>query len=506
MLRTSTLSALRLSGARPLAPVVARAYSASPSSAEADGELRFLDMVRLNFDRAAKLIKCDPNVLEVIKQCNTVIRFRFPIRRDDGSIESITAYRAQHKHHRLPVKGGVRFALEVELQEVEALAGLMTYKCAVVDVPFGGAKGGVKIDPRKYSVPELERITRRYTMELAKKGFIGPGVDVPAPDLGTSAREMAWMKDTYQMLFGQNDINAMGCVTGKPLSQGGIAGRTEATGLGVFYGIREFLAHADIQKKLGRTGGKGVEGLTFVVQGLGNVGFYASKFLTAAGAKCIAVSEYNSAAYNPDGLDIEALNKHRLATGTLEGFPGATRTSPNSKEALEIECDVLIPAALECQVNAHNASRIKAKFVAEAANGPVTPYADDELARRGIIVIPDMMLNAGGVTVSYFEWLKNISHVRFGRLTKKWEERSKRDLIENFAPGGLADSEIVRKTLQGPSEIDIVYSGLEETMINAMREILSISRELNCSLREAAFVCSIRKIYAVYQDAGLTIA
>lgn len=479
--------------------------SAAASSPQPEGEPRFLEMVKLNFDRAAALTKYSDDLLDVVKQCNSVIRFSFPIRRDDGTIESIHGYRAQHSHHRVPCKGGIRYADEVNLQEVEALAGLMTYKCAVAAIPFGGAKGGVRIDPKKYSVAELERITRRFTMELAKKGFIGPGIDVPAPDMGTGQREMGWIKDTYQMLFGNNDINSLGVVTGKPLSQGGICGRAEATGLGVFYGVVEFLNNPQMLEKVGLTR-PGLKDLTFAVQGLGNVGFSAAKFFTQAGAKCVSVVEYNSAVYNENGLDVEALKQYMSQKGTLEGFPGATKSfASNPKEGLEVECDFLVPAALECQLNMHNAANIKCRFIAEAANGPTTPAADEIFAKKGIVVIPDIMLNAGGVTVSYFEWLKNLSHVRFGRLTRKWEERSKRDLVDLITNTAGINPIESSKVFDGPSELDIVYSGLEETMVTSINDIINVSNELGCSLRDAAYVLAIRRIMVVYQEAGITI-
>lgn len=485
----------------PLSQNFTRSYSDKE-----DNEPRFLEMVKIFFDQAAARTQIDPSLLDVIKQCNSVYRVSFPIRRDDGTVETIQGYRAQHSHHRLPCKGGIRYATAVDLQEVEALAGLMTYKCAMVDVPFGGAKGGIRIDPKKYSVAELERITRRYTMELAKKGFIGPGIDVPAPDMGTSGREMSWIKDTFEVLFGNGDINSTACVTGKPLSQGGIDGRIEATGLGVYFGLRELLTMDRYTTQIGLT--KGLKDKTFIVQGLGNVGFYASKFLTEwGGAKCIGVAEYNSSIYNPNGIDIEQLGMYKEKNGTLHGFPGAQDTDAS---VLERPCDILIPAASEKQINQRNAEGIKAKIIGEAANGPVTPYADSLLSSKGIIIVPDMYLNAGGVCVSYFEWLKNLSHVRFGRLTKKWEEQSKRDLLSLVESSAKVDAsthqQLYERILKGPGERDIVYSGLEETMISSLQQMVHVSQELNVPLRTAAYINSIRKISRVYMEAGLTLS
>jgi len=461
-------------------------------------------MVKLFFDNAAKSTNVDPGLLDTIKQCNSALRVNIPIIRDNGELVSFAAYRAQHSHHRLPTKGGIRYALDVNLQEVEALASLMTYKCAMVNVPFGGAKGGIRIDPSKYSVRELERVTRRYTMEFAKKGFIGPGVDVPAPDMGTGSREMGWIKDTYQQLYGETDINTMACVTGKPLSQGGIDGRTEATGLGVYYGTRQIFNDPYYLEKMGTT--KGLAGKTMVIQGFGNVGYWAGKFFSDWGkCKIIAVAEYNGAAYNEHGLDVDALLKWKQEHKTFAGFPGMTKFIENPLEALEIECDILCPAANEKQITRDNVHKIKTKIILEAANGPTTPYADMVLFEKGVQIIPDMLLNAGGVTVSYFEWLKNLSHVRFGRLTKRWEEQGKRDmfnLVANHAasPPSMEEYE---QLMQGPGEKDLVYSGLEDTMVQAIADMKKEQMAHNTSMRNAAFISVIYKIARVYADAGV---
>jgi len=378
----------------------------------------FFGAIEKSFDKAAKFTKWDTGILDQIRQCNAVFQMRFPLKRDDGTIEVIEAYRVQHSHHKTPCKGGIRFAAEVNQDEVMALAALMTYKCAIVNVPFGGGKGGIKINPKKYSTFELEKITRRYTSELIKKKFIGPGTDVPAPDYGTGEREMSWILDTYTAMH-PGEIDAAGCVTGKPITQGGVRGRREATGLGVFFGVREVCNMPDIMGKLGLS--VGVEGKNVVVQGLGNVGYHSAKFFQDAGAKIIALAEYEGAIWNKDGLDVDAVFNHRKTTGSILNFPGATNFKESS-EALEMECDILIPAALENVIDGDNAPRIKAKLIGEAANGPLTPEADEIFSAKGIVVIPDMYLNAGGVTVSYFEWLKNLSHVRYGRLEKRFTE------------------------------------------------------------------------------------
>ena len=390
-------------------------------------EYSFFGAVEKSFDKAAKFTAWDPGILEQIKQCNAVYRMHFPVKVGD-KIEVIKAYRVQHSHHKSPCKGGIRFATNVNLDEVMALAALMTYKCAIVNVPFGGAKGGITIDPRKYSAYDLEKITRRYTAELIKKNFIGPGIDVPAPDYGTGEREMAWILDTYSSMR-PGEIDAQGCVTGKPVTQGGVRGRREATGLGVFYGLREVCNMKEVMDRLKMT--TGVEGKRVIVQGLGNVGYHSAKFFQEAGAKITALAEYEGAICNEEGLDVDAVFEHRKTTGSILNFKGATNLASNLA-ALELECDILIPAALENVINGENAPRVKARIIGEAANGPLTPEADEEFVRKGILVVPDMYLNAGGVTVSYFEWLKNLSHVRYGRMEKRFTENLNTQILEQI--------------------------------------------------------------------------
>lgn len=466
-----------------------------------DGQ-SFLDSVNRYFDKAAALTNHPEGLLNQIKICNSVYSFQFPIRRGDG-YEVITGWRAEHSHHKLPVKGGIRYSEEANEEEVIALATLMTYKCAIVDVPFGGAKGAVKINPKNYTREELEKITRRYTAELIKKNFIGPAVDVPAPDYGTGAREMAWIADTY-MAFHGDQIDALGCVTGKSVAQGGIRGRTEATGLGVFYGLKEACDQSEDMKRLGLE--RGIAGKTVVVQGLGNVGYHAAKFFQEADAKIIALAEYEGAIYNPNGLDLEAVVKHRKETGSILNFAGATNL-PRREEALELECDILIPAALENQITAENAPRIKAKIIGEAANGPVTADAEVILDAKGILIVPDVYINAGGVTVSYFEWLKNLSHVRFGRMGKRFEQAAYDkilNIIEEKTGRQLTAAE--RKAVaRGADEQDLVYSGLEETMITAYHQIREIwkTRPGVDNLRTAAFINAIDKVATCYFELGV---
>ena len=463
----------------------------------------FFGAVEQSFNKAAAFTKWDKGILEQIKQCNSVYQMRFPVKRDDGGIEVIEAYRVQHSHHKSPCKGGIRFSDEVNQDEVMALASLMTYKCAIVNVPFGGAKGGIKINPRNYSVYELEKITRRYTSELVKKNFIGPGIDVPAPDYGTGEREMAWIVDTYQSLR-PGEIDGAGCVTGKPITQGGVRGRREATGLGVFYGIREVCNMTDVMSKLGLS--IGVEGKRVVVQGIGNVGYHTAKFFRENGAKVIAISEHDGALYNKDGLHEDELIAFRNKTGSIINFPGAT-TLAHTNDALELECDILIPAALENVINAANAPRVKAKIIGEAANGPLTPEADEEFAKRGVLVVPDMFLNAGGVTVSYFEWLKNLSHVRYGRLEKRFTENQNANMLGQVEEltGKKVNDTMRSAIMHGPDEVDLVYSGLEETMITAVNEVMACWNQNPTipDMRTAAYVVAINKVANSYAELGI---
>jgi glutamate dehydrogenase (NAD(P)+) len=468
----------------------------------ARNEYKFFEAVETSFDKAAPFTSWDPGILEQIKQCNAVYRMFFPVKIGD-KIEVIKAYRVQHSHHKTPCKGGIRFALSVNLDEVMALAALMTYKCAIVNVPFGGAKGGIAIDPRKYSAYDLEKITRRYTSELIKKNFIGPGTDVPAPDYGTGEREMAWILDTY-LSMRPGEIDALGCVTGKPVTQGGVRGRREATGLGVYYGIREVCHIEDVMKKLGLE--TGVEGKTVVVQGLGNVGYHAAKFFREGGARLVGLAEFEGAITNPAGLNEEEVFQHRKKTGSILNFPGATNL-PKSSDALEMDCDILIPAALENVINGQNAPRVKAKIIGEAANGPLTPEADEVFIKKGTLVVPDMYLNAGGVTVSYFEWLKNLSHVRYGRMEKRFTENLNTHILSQMEQltGKSVQSKEREFIMHGPEEADLVYSGLEETMITATHEIM------NCwkanpkipDMRTAAYVVAINKVGTAYAELGI---
>jgi glutamate dehydrogenase (NAD(P)+) len=463
----------------------------------------FLASVHHMVDRAFGALDMPPGIADQIKQTNSLYRVKFPVE-IRGDVKVFTGWRAVHSEHRLPTKGGIRYSLMVNQDEVEALAALMSYKCAIVDVPFGGSKGGLEIDPADYQEHELKAITQRFAYELAKRGYISPSESVPAPDLGTGEREMAWIADTYRMDF-PDDINAIACVTGKPVTQGGIAGRTEATGRGIQYALQEFFRHPEDVKEAGLKGS--LAGKRVVVQGLGNVGYHAAKFLQEEDdVRIVAIAEHDGALYSDSGLDVESVRAFLRQSRGIAHYGDAEYMADSSK-ALELDCDILIPAALENQITAGNAERIKANLIAEAANGPTSYQADQILHKLGTVILPDAFMNAGGVTVSYFEWVKNVSHIRFGRLDRRLEEARGRQvvrLIEEMTGKKVPES-LAAPLLAGSSEIDVVRSGLEDTMrlaYNEIREIRKTRRNVP-DYRTAAYVSALEKISNAYLELGI---
>ncbi|MFC3616044.1 Glu/Leu/Phe/Val dehydrogenase [Lutimaribacter marinistellae] len=471
-------------------------------------EPSFRESVDLMFNRAVALMDLPPGLEEKIRVCNATYTVRFGVRLR-GQVHTFTGYRSVHSEHMEPVKGGIRYAPSVNQDEVEALAALMTYKCALVETPFGGSKGGLCLDPREYEEDELERITRRFAYELAKRDLINPAQNVPAPDMGTGEREMAWIADQYARM-NTTDINARACVTGKPLNAGGIAGRVEATGRGVQYALREFFRHPEDAAKANLTGS--LEGKRVIVQGLGNVGYHAAKFLSEEdGAIVTGIIERDGALFDPEGLDVDAVHQWIAKHGGVTGYPDATHTA-EGPAVLEQDCDILVPAALEGVINLTNAERIKAPLIIEAANGPITAGADEILRKKGAVIIPDMYANAGGVTVSYFEWVKNLSHIRFGRMQRRQEEARHELIVKELErlDRYLGDAwsmspNFKTKYLKGADELELVRSGLDDTMRIAYQSMSEVWHDRSDveDLRTAAYIVSIDRVAKSYRAKGL---
>lgn len=466
-------------------------------------ETTFKESVDLMYDRAVKTLNLPIGLAEQIRTCNAVYQVRFGVKLK-GEYKIFVGWRAVHSEHILPVKGGIRFAEIANQEEVEALAALMTYKCAIVNVPFGGSKGALKINPNEYDEEDLEKITRRFAHELIKKDLVNPNLNVPAPDMGTGEREMAWISDTFQNLY-PNQINGMGCVTGKPVHNGGIRGRTEATGRGVQFGIREFFRHPE-DLKLAQIEG-GLDSKKIIVQGLGNVGWHAAKFLSEEdGAKIIGIIERDGAIYSEKGLDVNDVLNYIKENGGVKNFPNSSFTE-NGQELLEKECDILIPAAIEGVINSSNAARIKAPLIAEAANGPVTFEADSILRKKGIVILPDAFLNAGGVTVSYFEWIKNLARIRFGRLERRHEEMKGKLIVETLETmlNTKVPNDLKNKLIEGADELDLVRSGLDDSMRDAYKNIRETYYSMNNvdDFRTASYVVAIKTIAKGYESMNL---
>jgi glutamate dehydrogenase (NAD(P)+) len=406
---------------------------------QAAGPINPWAVAQQQFDLAAERLNLDPGLRKVLREPRRELIVHFPVKMDDGSVQVFTGYRVQHNLGRGPAKGGIRYHQDVTLDEVKALAMWMTWKCAVVGIPYGGGKGGVVVDPKKLSMKELEGLTRRYATEISI--IIGPEKDIPAPDVNTNAQTMAWIMDTYSMHVG---YTVPGVITGKPIALGGSEGRVEATARGAVYCIIEAVAHL----------GMDLRSSTVVVQGFGNAGSIAARLIRDEGATVVAVSDSTGGIHNPSGLDIDRVIAWKKEHGTVQGFPGSTDI--NNAEILEIECDILIPAALENQITARNAGSIKARMIAEAANGPVTPEADEILHRNGVFSIPDILCNAGGVTVSYFEWVQDLNR-------DFWNE-------------------------------DEVNAKLKTIMVKAFRDTLAMSLREDVNMRIAAYLLAVQRV------------
>ena len=473
-----------------------------------NSDISFRDSVDQMFNQAIKLMDLPTGLEEKIRVCNATYTVRFGVRLR-GSIHTFTGYRSVHSEHMEPVKGGIRYALSVNQDEVEALAALMTFKCALVETPFGGSKGGLCIDPKQWKEHELEQITRRFAYELVKRDLIHPSQNVPAPDMGTGEREMAWIADQYQRM-NTTDINAKACVTGKPLNAGGIEGRVEATGRGIQYALREFFRHQE-DVSLAQLEGT-LDGKKIIVQGFGNVGFHAANFLSNEdNAKIIAVIDHDGAVVDHGGINIQKLSKFVKKHGGVRGYKDATFVE-KADSVLELECDILIPAATEGVIHPGNAKKIKAPLIIEAANGPITAKADAILQKRGTVIIPDMYANAGGVTVSYFEWVKNLSHIRFGRMQRRQEEARHQLLADEInrlmRASGIKEqlsSSFTEAYLKGAGELELVRSGLDDSMRTAyqfMRETWHSRSDVK-DLRTAAYLVAIERVADSYQTKGL---
>ena len=462
--------------------------------------MSFKDNVNLHVDKSAKLLNFSDDLLEHLKSIHSLIKVNVGVVLD-GKINNFTGWRAVHSEHILPTKSGLRYSETVDQDDTEALASLMTYKCAIVNIPFGGAKGGLKINPKNYTMPQLREITKAFASKLINKGFISPALNVPAPDVGTSEREMEWILETYKTLK-PDDINYRGCVTGKPIHRGGIAGRTEATGRGIEEVVREIFRHEDVVKEAGLK--NELKDNEIIVQGFGNVGSNLAKHLyNRDNAKIIAIGEFDGYLYNKKGIDINTLIEFYKTNKTINN-PKLGEFKNNPSELLELDCDILIPAALENAITIDNVDKIKTKLIIEAANGPISFEADQKLFEKGVMIIPDIYVNAGGVVVSYFEWVKDISHIRFGRVEKRFQEQKILDIIDliDKKTNTKTDFDTIKKIIHGADEEDLAFSGLEDSMRNAFIEIYNAKKQIKKSFRESAYYVSLKKIRNFYTVEG----
>ena len=462
--------------------------------------MSFKGNVNLHVNKSAKLLNFSDDLLEHLKSTHSLIKVNVGVVLD-GKINNFTGWRAVHSEHILPTKGGLRYSESVDQDDTEALASLMTYKCAIVNIPFGGAKGGLKINPKNYTMPQLREITKAFASKLINKGFISPALNVPAPDVGTSEREMEWILETYKTLK-PDDINYRGCVTGKPLHRGGIAGRTEATGRGIEEVVREIFRHEDVVREAGLK--NELKDNEIIVQGFGNVGSNLAKHLyNRDNAKIIAIGELDGYLYNKKGIDVNALIKFFQKNKSINN-PKLGEFKNKPSELLELDCDILIPAALENAITIDNVDKIKTKLIIEAANGPISFEADQKLFEKGVMIIPDIYVNAGGVVVSYFEWVKDISHISFGRVEKRFQEQKILDIIDliDKKTNTKTDFQTIKNIVHGADEEDLAFSGLEDSMRNAFIEIYNAKKQIKKSFRESAYYVSLKKIRNFYTVEG----
>ena len=464
---------------------------------------KFLSDTTKYVDKALKFTNLSDGLANKIITCNSTYTVRFGVRLR-GEIFTFEGWRSVHSEHMEPTKGGIRFDLATHAEEVEALAALMSYKCAIINVPYGGSKGGLKIDPSKWEKRELEKITRRFAQELIKRDLISPSMNVPAPDIGTSSKEMAWIADEYRKIH-PADINGAACVTGKPENKNGLVGREEATGRGVQFIIREFFRNPDLLKKVKLDNDLSTK--TFILQGFGNVGYHASKFLTEDDSvKLIAIAEHNGGIYNKDGINVEHAKKYFVKHKSFKNYPKADFVKDSSL-LIKRKCDILIPAARENVITEKNAADISANLIVEAANGPISYKGNQILNKNKKFIIPDILANGGGVAVSYFEWVKNIRHIRFGRLEKRRNQLQLNNLIEAIETmtGKTMPKKYKDNFANGIEEIDLVRSGLDDMMIDGFQSVKKVFLENKKipDFRTAAFKTAIEKIALSYDFIGL---
>ena len=454
-------------------------------------------------NKAIKYSELSDDLANKIITCNSTYTVRFGVRLR-GQIYTFEGWRSVHSEHMEPTKGGIRFDMDTHAEEVEALAALMSYKCSIINVPYGGSKGGLRINPSMWETRELEKITRRFAQELIKRDLISPSMNVPAPDIGTSSREMAWIADEYRKIY-PADINGSACVTGKPPSKNGLVGREEATGRGVQYIIREFFRNPDLLKLVKLDNDLSTK--SFILQGFGNVGYHLSKFLTEDDdVKLIGISEFNGGIYNEDGINVSHAKKYFTKHNSFKNYPKATFVKDSSL-LLKRKCDILIPAARENVITEKNAGDISASLIVEAANGPISYKGNQILNRKKIFVIPDILANGGGVAVSYFEWVKNLRHIRFGRLEKRRNQIQLNNLIEAIESmtGKTMPAKYKTNFHDGIEEIDLIRSGLDDMMIDGFQSVKKEFFETNKipDFRTAAFKAAIEKIALSYDFIGL---